>query len=219
MLQHVDRLIVTTDYLANKFSHVHSDIKVINNMLPKELWENPLLTKPTTQKTSVKIRVGWAGAAQHHHDLAWLKTVIEATHKQVQWVFYGYIPNNINTDFIEFHDHTPLGIYHSTLAKLQLDIAIAPLVNNPFNKAKSNLKLLEYGALALPTICSDIENYKNSPAIKLDNNPQEWIDTVLDLANNANQRKKLATDMLYWVKDNYFLEDNLNLWIDSLYIP
>ena len=213
-LKQVDRLIVTTDYLANKFSHLHSNIKVINNLLPKELWINPSKTNITKDK----IRVGWAGAAQHSEDLSWLKQVINTTHKQVQWVFYGHKPDNIDSNIIEFHRNTPLGVFHTTLAKLHLDIAIAPLINNSFNKAKSNLKILEYGALGIATICSDIENYKNSPAIKLKNDPKLWIDTIFDLVNNTEKRKKLGNNMHTWVQNNYYLEDNLDQWLDGLFL-
>ncbi len=213
-LKLVDRLIVTTEYLADKFSHLHKNIKVINNLLPKELWLNQSIVKNQNKK----LRIGWAGAAQHEKDLAWLKPIISATKNQVQWVFYGYLPDNLGSHFIEFHKNTSFANYHSTLGALQLDIAIAPLVSNTFNRAKSNLKLLEYGALGLPTICSAIDSYKNSPAIQLKNEPKIWIKTILELISNEEKRLELSRDMKFWVYQNYFLEDNLNLWFDALYL-
>jgi glycosyltransferase involved in cell wall biosynthesis len=213
-LKLVDKLIVTTDYLADKFSHLHKNITVINNLLPKELWMNP----PLLKNRNKKLRIGWAGAAQHEQDLTWLAPVISATQNLVQWVFYGYLPDSLDSNLIEFQKHTSFSKYHSSLNALQLDIAIAPLTNNAFNHAKSNLKLLEYGALSLPTICSAIENYKNSPAIQLKNEPELWIQTITDLVNNEVERLELGSTMRKWVCQNYFLEDNLDQWSDALYL-
>jgi processive 1,2-diacylglycerol beta-glucosyltransferase len=39
--------------------------------------------------------------------------------------------------------------------------AIAPLVDNPFNRCKSNLKVLEAGAKGIPIICSQVPPYVN----------------------------------------------------------
>ncbi len=209
-----DRLIVSTDYLAQAYAHLHNDIVVISNRLPTEIWKSPHKTKSSNKK----LRVGWAGASQHKADLEWLKPVIESTKETVQWVFYGFVPDTFDLDVIEFHKATLLGQYHSTLASLNLDIAIAPLVNNNFNYAKSNLKLLEYGALGIATICSDIEPYQDSPAIKLENNPQLWIDAINKISENQLLRKELSQKMYEWVKQSYFLEDNLHQWQKALFL-
>ena len=210
----VDRVIVSTGFLARKLSHLHDDIRVINNLLPKELWKHGL----TQQQPYGKLRIGWAGAPQHQADLDWLLPVVAATNKQIQWVFYGYLPHALSFCDIEFHHHTSLGSYQTTLKSLNLDIAIAPLVDNDFNCAKSNLKLLEYGALGIATICSDVGNYKKSPAQKLANDPQLWIDHIIELINDSNKRYALGAAMHQWVNDNYFLEDNLEVWAEALYL-
>ncbi len=209
-----DRLIVSTDFLAQEYGHLHNDIVVINNRLPSEIWKLPYKRNSSNKK----LRIGWAGASQHKDDLEWLKPVIEATKEIVQWVFYGFVPDTFDLKAIEYHEATLLGQYHSTLASLKLDIAIAPLVNNNFNYAKSNLKLLEYGALGIATICSDIEPYQNSPAIRLENRPKLWIDAINKISENPLIRNDLSQKMHDWVKQNYFLEDNLLQWKKALFL-
>ena len=39
--------------------------------------------------------------------------------------------------------------------RISLRLAVAPLEDNLFNACKSNLRLLEYGACAIPVVCSD----------------------------------------------------------------
>ena len=212
----VDRFIVTTDYLANKFAHLHKDIVVINNLLPHELW----FSEDINHTDNLKVRIGWAGAGQHAKDLNWLQPVINATKEHVDWVFYGDKPDFIDSadHSIEFHTHTPLADYHRKLKSLKLDIAIAPLTLNNFNKAKSNLRLLEYGALGITTLCSEIENYNDSPAIKLKNSPEIWIRKIISLANNKEIRRKNGKEMYDWVNENYVLENNLAKWEKALYL-
>src|SRR5205807_5787075 len=40
------------------------------------------------------------------------------------------------------------------------DIGLAPLVDNEFNRAKSMIKYLDYAALGLAVVCSDIAPYR-----------------------------------------------------------
>ena len=59
------------------------------------------------------------------------------------------------------------------LASLNLDLALAPLESNSFNEAKSHLKLIEYGILGFPVICSDVTAYRGDfPVTRLANSPK-----------------------------------------------
>ena len=42
---------------------------------------------------------------------------------------------------------------------LRWDFAIAPLEDDPFTRCKSDLKYLDYGALAIPAVFSDVRPY------------------------------------------------------------
>lgn len=213
-LKYVDRLIVSTEYLAERMSSVHNDIVVINNMLPKSLWKDTNYQEFQNKK----IRIGWAGAEQHRDDLLWLKPVIESTSEYVDWVFMGYIPDELRIEGVEFHPAVPLASYHTKLIELKLDIAIAPLIDNSFNRAKSNLKLLEYGALGLPVVCSQILCYQDSPANQLENNYTAWIQTIIELAENSAYRRQQGDRMRSWVYENYLLEDHLHKWQNALFL-
>jgi hypothetical protein len=59
----------------------------------------------------------------------------------------------------EYVESVPFAAFPATLARLHLDIGLAPLVDTPFNRCKTNLKWLEFSALAVPTIASDVEPY------------------------------------------------------------
>jgi hypothetical protein len=91
---------------------------------------------------------------------------------EVDWVLLGHCPDGLRKPFREIHPPVAIADYPAALAALNLDVAIAPLEINAFNEAKSNLKLLEYGALGYPVVCSDIVPYQGPlPVTRVANRP------------------------------------------------
>ncbi|MGH6981840.1 MAG: glycosyltransferase, partial [Stellaceae bacterium] len=141
-----NRLVVSTEPLARRYGKLCDEVRVVPNRLEGARWRG----LEAGRRTGGKPRVGWAGAVGHAGDLALMQSVLEATHKEVDWVFFGMCPNQLMPFVAEFHDFAPIDDYPKKLASLELDLAIAPLEFNPFNEAKSNLRLLEYGVLGYP---------------------------------------------------------------------
>jgi hypothetical protein len=57
---------------------------------------------------------------------------------------------------------------------INVDIGIAPLAHNDFNRARSNNKWIEYSIMGIPTIASDIEPYKACKNIRLVEAGDSW---------------------------------------------
>jgi glycosyltransferase involved in cell wall biosynthesis len=207
-----DQVIVSTDYLATQYRALSNNITVIPNYISEQVW--PIHSHKHSPRHH--LRIGWSGAGQHQADLAWLAPVVKATKDLVQWVFFGDKPAQVHPDWIEYHPPVPFAEYHQVLPSLNLDIGIAPLLDNPFNHAKSHLKLLEYGALGLAVICSDLTPYQSSPAIRLNNNTDEWITCIKRLNQSHNEVKSLGKNMSEWVIHNHILERNLDGWKTAL---
>ena len=78
------------------------------------------------------MRVGWAGAQQHAGDLRFVHEIVKSTHREIDWVFFGMLPNEIRPYIAEFHDYVhDFSAYPTELASLDLDLAIAPLEIQP----------------------------------------------------------------------------------------
>ncbi len=208
----VHRVLVSTPQLAQQWRDWHGDIRVVENRLSRVHWDQC----HGAAKGHKPLRIGWAGAQQHRDDLAWLKPLIEHTRARFQWVFFGDRPHNVPDEWIEFHRHTPLSTYHTALQSLALDVAIAPLVDNPFNRAKSRLKLIECGALGIPVIASAIAPYLDTPAWTLPNRWEEWHTALCALDDDDALRAKHGARMRAWVEAGYFLEDHLPEWLGAL---
>ena len=104
------------------------------------------------------------------------------------------------------------------MASLNLDLALAPLEINAFNEAKSNLRLLEYGALGWPVICTDITPYQtdNPPVLRLPNVPEQWIAAIRERIADLPALAKEGDQLRAWVESRYWLEDHVDLWLHAL---
>ncbi|MBA6059596.1 glycosyltransferase [Pseudomonas juntendi] len=171
-----DRLVVSTEPLADALSNMHQDIRIVPNMLAPGMWTGLV----SSRQTSAKPRVGWAGGTSHRGDLELMLDVVKALANEVDWVFFGMCPEILRPFVKEFHKGVPLDLYPQKLASLNLDLALAPLEQNLFNDCKSNLRLLEYGACGFPVICTDTKAYAGYlPCTRVrENSPEQWLDAI-----------------------------------------
>ena len=213
-LARCDRLVVSTDFLAESYQHFIKDIRVVPNRLEQAIWY-PLISQ---KRTGERPRIGWAGGSTHQGDLILLKEIIEQTSAEADWVFFGMCPDEIRPFLAEFHDLVSFTEYPKYLASLDLDIAVAPLAQTPFNQGKSNLRLLEYGALGIPVVCTDIDPYRNSPACRVANIPEAWVSALRERIYDPEAREREGRAMHEWVLQNYMLEDHLDEWL-SAHLP
>ena len=109
--------------------------------------------------------------------------------------------------------------YPARLAAMELDIAVAPLTDHPFNRAKSSLKLLEYGALALPVVASDLEPYREAPVSRVGDNPDAWIEALRAIARSSDAGRSRGETLHRWVETKQTLQLQLPAWKAALGLP
>lgn len=153
-----DGIIVTTDHLKGVYSEFNPHIYVVPNCIDFKVWGN------NKRKKHDNIRIGWAGGASHSEDLRLIlpamKTLLQK-HKNIEFVFVHGIP--------EFLKNIPrvrtitkfsrIDKYPSFISSLSFDIGIAPLVDNAFNRSKSNLRWLENAAYKIPCVASKVGHF------------------------------------------------------------
>jgi glycosyltransferase involved in cell wall biosynthesis len=210
-LEHADRLIVTTEPLAECASELIGDIHIIPNYLPKAKWWG----LRSLRRAGRKPRVGWVGAQQHKGDLELIHEVVRATAHEVEWVFMGMWPEGLDAAIVEKRGWVSFTEYPAAMASLNLDLAIAPLEVNAFNESKSNLRLLEYGAMGWPVVCSDILPYQtdNAPVKRVPNDPAAWIAAIRERIYDPDAAEQEGDLLRQWVGRRYLLEDNLDEWM------
>lgn len=202
----VDRVVVSTPALAEALAGLHPDIRIAHNRLPPGWWKG--LPAPR-RGTGTRPRVGWAGGVGHTGDLEMVADVVAELAGEVDWVFFGMCPERLRPHVAEFHPGVDIEAYPRYLARLDLDLAIAPLEQNRFNECKSNLRLLEYGACAVPVVCSDVGPYRDEslPVTRVRNRHRDWIAAIRAHLADAGARADAGDALRAAVHRDWMLAD------------
>jgi O-antigen biosynthesis protein len=208
-----DRLVVSSDRLAEQFADLHQDIRVVPNRLPAHWWENVR----GERRTGTKPRVGWSGNASQRGDLAVIADVVRDLADDVEWVFLGMCPEELRPYVHEFHEAAATWDHAKKLASLNLDLALAPLQENLFNECRSNLHLLEYGACGFPVICTDLVCYQNDlPVTRVKNRVQDWREAIRMHLDDPTAAEKMGDALRDAVMADWMLSgDALLAWRDA----
>ena len=209
-----DRIVVSTQFIKDYYQGAHPDIRVVPNRLPRATWGE--LSSKRGQGS--KPRVGWVGAQQHKGDLRILAEVIRRTADRVEWVFMGMWPEGVDELIAEKHQPVRYSEYPAKLASLNLDLALAPLEDNAFNAGKSNLRLLEYGVLGWPVVCSDVYPYRtdNPPVTRVAWQVEAWVAAIDEHLQQPDWSAQQGSALRSWVDRHFWLEDHIAEWQQAL---
>lgn len=99
-----------------------------------------------------------------------------------------------------------------------IDVLVAPLVNNKFNRMKSELKVIEAGNFGKLFIGSDlstynnvIENNKNGILISPFNNEKGWSNAIKKIIDDKEYYNMLKTNLKKTIQDKY----NIKKWTEK----
>lgn len=229
-----DALICSTQFLADKLKMLYPDkpTYIVPNSLDFDLWDNVVPKADFQKKEPGQIRIGYSGCSNHRGDLEAIREPMSAILKEFPHVQFIMTPQPENKDgdlFMGWPDVPNIGIitqwatidqYHHFLAGWDLDIGIAPLLDSNFNRAKSNLRWLEYSALKLPTVASKVYPFKNSIRNGEDglicNSSQEWYDALKSLITDESRRKTLGQQAYARVKSDFNMDETAKYYAQIL---
>ncbi len=214
---HCDRLIVSTPKLAEAYGEYAPNVMVCTNALPNVPWAS----LSGRRRHGDKLRVGWAGSTGHLGDLKILYPVVKATAHLVDWVFLAALPNVLRRYAAEVHQLVPIADYPAKLASLDLDLAVAPLEIHPYNDAKSNLRLLELGAMGYPVICSaGVGAFAyDLPVTRVENHPDAWIDAIVAAISDRDALAGQGDALRQAIHDHWLMDGRLAEWASAWGIP
>lgn len=222
-----NEMTVTCNFMKEYFEYKtgHKQITVIPNYVPK-FWMDRFYNKTEISKNLDKNRkrprILYCGSGahfdvdsrvKHQDDFAHVNDVIRRTVKDFQWVFFGGFPGPLRdlvaSGKVEYHSWTSLMEYPYKIHSLKPQIMYAPLQNNNFNKAKSDLKFIEGCCMGIPTICQDIETYSNA-FYKFDTG-DDLVDQIKSLTRD-HQKYTAASKRGRKLADTRWLENNIDVY-------
>jgi glycosyltransferase involved in cell wall biosynthesis len=130
----------------------------------------------------------------------------------------GMHTEQAKTHIKEFHPFVSIKDYAEKMASLNLDVAVAPLEDHVFNQCKSNLRLLEYGAMSWPVVCSDVYPYQtnNPPVLRCKPDFHLWMAALERLIDDQDLRLEMGRKLHAWVRQHHSLDNWGGAWFSSL---
>lgn len=222
-----DVVTVSTEPLKRVVDTMHDDVVVLPNAVDPDLADTIVGSRLGRQTCChAMVRIGWSGSNFHEGDLdCAIDALITLTKRpDVQLVFFGWVPERIRREVpvgrLEFHPFMPTNSYYHAMAALRLDIGLAPLRDNRFNEAKSNLKYLEYSMFKVPTVASPIYPYActitdgEDGILVKKNRHQEWLRQLTRLVEDRTERDRLARNAYAMVRGRFHLKSHVRQWLD-----
>jgi glycosyltransferase involved in cell wall biosynthesis len=210
-----DELWTATPSLADRFVGIAQRIEVIPNELDDRVWKAP--RDPNPQRSNTPVRFVYIGTHTHRPDF---ELLIQPALTRLRKEF----DHHIEFDLIGITGVTPseefrtveippavAGSYPAFSTWIQslsgYDVGVAPLVDNEFNRRKSNLKWLEYSAMGLASIASDLPTYNQAithgrTGLLVPSDVEHFYDAMRQLVVDRALRRTLQTQATRLVADS-----------------
>lgn len=236
IMNECDEITVTCDFMKKYYAEKtgHKNITVIPNYPPKFWMGNHFNLKRISENydaSEKKPRILYAGSGAHfdvenrvgqNDDFAHVIQAIINTKDKYKWVFFGAFPLMlrplVENGTFEYHPWAELYNYPGKIEQLRVNMMVAPLQNNTFNKSKSDLKYVEACSYGLPIACQNLCTYEEAP-FKFDTG-DEMIKTIDSIVGKKSkymghcERARKVADTR-WLEN----EDNINKYVELYKYP
>ncbi len=200
LVRDADAVWVSTPALADALCGVRDDLRVVENGIDERLW---LAAPSPIPPREGPVRVLFMGTMTHDADFA----IVEDALARLKAVFGEFVsidvlgisgkptlPDWVNRISMPIHAASGYPGFVHWITQQHWDLGIAPLADTAFNRCKSALKTLDYAAMGLPILASDLPLYRSSPA----DGPAGWLvpddtDAVVCRAGQAGARRYAAS--------------------------
>jgi GT2 family glycosyltransferase/glycosyltransferase involved in cell wall biosynthesis len=204
MVRLADVVHASTAPLARRLGPLARQVQVVPNALDERIW---LAHARQPSDLYRPVRLLCMGSATHDGDFALILPALEEIRRRfgehVQLDLMGFVsakelPAWMRRVPVPLHaTRSYPGFVHAITRAGPWDIGLAPLADSRFNLCKSAIKTLDYAALGLATLASDVPAYRGSladgPGGRLvANTPDAWRETLSWLIRDAETRRRLA---------------------------
>lgn len=236
-MRNSDAMVVTTEHLGRSYGAVNDNIYVVPNSLDFKGDRKFVGWDKVSVRKHRGVRVGWIGGRAHYQDLMMVAPALKellSIHDDLTLCLInsGLKPSceALRVDYpfegmtnVHYADRgVAINRYAKFMASFGFDIGIAPLVDCNFNRSKSNLRFLEYGALSVPCVASDISHFSESIKngvdgfLVKDNDLQEWVTRLGLLVRDRSLREQVGRAAYKKVKTHFNVARNAPAYLRLL---
>ncbi len=227
-MRNADAMMVTTPHLGQTYADINENIYIIENSLDFKGDRKFVGWDKVSVRKHTGTRIGWIGGRAHFNDLMMVGPVLReilATNPEVKLCLVNSALRqscqalNIPYPFeglknVHYADRSvAINRYAAFAASFGFDIGIAPLVDCNFNRSKSNLRWLEYSALNIPTVATNIGHYTETvrsgqDGLLVGNNAEQWGSALRTLIDDKYARETLGRNAGKRVRKDFNVSRN-----------
>ncbi|MBN2146109.1 MAG: glycosyltransferase [Anaerolineales bacterium] len=233
--RYADGILVSTDYLKARLERLNPHISVLPNALDERLFTDDGQRLSPGRNASRRAMIGFMGTFTHDMDLMMILQPLRAVmRRHLDTVQLQIVGGVANPAVLRAFQGLPVQVLRPEVnniaypnfvpwmrQNLLWDIGIAPLEDTAFTRSKSDIKFLDYSALAIPGIYSRVSSYENTlhhleNGCLVENTPAAWDEALEMLLSDANLRARLAHSAQEYTFSHRTLEHCAHLWRDAL---
>lgn len=185
-----------------------SNVEVHRNALDPGVWA-AAMQRPPASGLSDPVRILYMGTMTHNDDLVMISEALKELKGKhgdgVDISLIGVKEGAATQDWYSALSVPPSvgGSYPAFASWIgaisPFDIGISPLRDTRFNRSKSEIKVLDYAALGLAPVVSDLEPYRSTVTqgvngMLVAGDPKEWFEVLDRLVSNSELRQQLAVE-------------------------
>jgi len=201
-MRNSDAVVVTTPHLQDAYSQFNDNVFLLENSLDFKGDRKFIGWDRVSPRKHKGIRLGWIGGRTHFDDLMMVAPALREVllkHPEVSLTLVNSAfdlscealgrknPLEGLKNVLYVNRSVAINRYAPFMASFGFDVGLAPLVDCNFNRSKSNLRWLEYSALGIPSVCSEVSHYSKTV--------RNGIDGIL-IKDNDLQKWQEALDLL-----------------------
>jgi GT2 family glycosyltransferase/glycosyltransferase involved in cell wall biosynthesis len=219
-----DLVTTTAEPLAARLRALNPDTVILPNCIDPAIWQMKTLThSDQAQPQQTKVTIGYMGSGTHGPDLQMIEpalcTVMEQYPDRVALELLNEHPTPglarlPNVRRLEGTPNYPK--YADGFRGRRWDIGIAPLRDIPFNRAKSPIKYLEFGAIGAAAVLSDLSPYREviTHGVNglLAGSNEAWIRALVTLIEDAAVRERIAANAQNDVQSRWSIAAHAHTW-------
>lgn len=220
--QRADWVTVSTPELLREYAR-HGRGSVVRNAIPRRMAELPPAYELRAGSAGPTV-IGWTGSvATHPQDLqtiGWgLRAALESLATRAEFSIIGQANGaqarlELEHPVDEISWFGSVDHYLEALGSL-LDIGLAPLRDDRFNRAKSWLKPLEYAARGIYCVRANLPEYAQLGLGYHAKRPRDWQKALERLVQHPEQRLELARMAREQVLRSHLTEHTATAWFEA----
>lgn len=195
-----DAVTVSTPRLLELTRRHNERIHLVPNCIDSGIWRGVNRRNKETRHRD-DVRIAWSGGGGHYNDLLIVKKAllrIVAERPNVKLIFGNFVPDwaaGLPWNRVFFLPLVPYATFPKLLTWLCVDIGIAPLDANEFNRCKSHVKYIDNAMAGVSGVYQRIEPYEtvtDGVTGLLASDPDEWYEKINLLVEHAEMRRQIG---------------------------